>query len=141
MDEVGEISDYVQDVAGNGADIILGTGADDSLDQDISVTVIATGFHENTISELVAHKNADEPVRVKEKTIDLDNEQVAEQEDPKEKAIKSIYGENDSIEISLELPDESEDFTEVAKDLTDEKQAGRIDDMHDVPAYLRNKKK
>ena len=140
MDEIGEISDYVQDVAGNNADIILGTGNDESLANDISVTVIATGFHENTISELVAHKNSEKPVVTVEKTIDLDRNTVQDNVDPKEEAIKSIYGENDTVEITLELPDVGSDSEEVL-DLTDEKQSAKVDDMHDIPAYLRKPKK
>lgn len=141
MDEIGEISDYVQDIAGNGADIILGTGNDESLDQHILVTVIATGFHENTISELVAHKDSEAPVSKPEKTIELDkNFNLRETLDPNEEAIKTIYGENDTLEITLDVSKE-EDSSEQILDLTDQSQAGTIDDMHDKPAYLRNKNK
>lgn len=44
MDEVGLINDYIQKEAGNSADIIWGIGEDESLGDDISVLVIATGF-------------------------------------------------------------------------------------------------
>jgi cell division protein FtsZ len=44
MDEVGEINDYIQEQAGNSADIIMGIGHDDSLGDGLNVTVIATGF-------------------------------------------------------------------------------------------------
>jgi len=44
MDEVGEISDYIQDEAGSSANIILGTGFDESLGENIRAIVIATGF-------------------------------------------------------------------------------------------------
>ena len=44
MDEVGEISDYIQDEAGSSANIILGTGYDESLGENIRAIVIATGF-------------------------------------------------------------------------------------------------
>lgn len=46
MDELGEITDYVQEEAGYGTDLIFGTCNDDSLGERISVTVIATGFNE-----------------------------------------------------------------------------------------------
>ncbi len=141
MDEIGEISDYVQDIAGNGADIILGTGNDDKLDQQISVTVIATGFHENTISELVAHKNTAAPVSVPENKIELDQTiDSKEDESPEEEAIKTIYGENETIEITLDLDDIDDEESEQVLDLTDQSQSETIDDMHDIPAYLRNKK-
>jgi cell division protein FtsZ len=46
MDELGEITDYVQEEAGYGTDLIFGTCNDDALGDRISVTVIATGFNE-----------------------------------------------------------------------------------------------
>lgn len=56
MDEVGEITDYVNQAADKNALIIWGTGIDDSLDDGISVTVIATGFGTNSIPELYTVK-------------------------------------------------------------------------------------
>ncbi|MFM7217006.1 MAG: cell division protein FtsZ, partial [Bacteroidota bacterium] len=44
MDEIGEITDYIQDQAGLTADIIWGNCYDESLDERLSVTIIATGF-------------------------------------------------------------------------------------------------
>lgn len=44
MDEITEITDYIQNEAGNTADIIWGNGVDESLGEQIQVTVIATGF-------------------------------------------------------------------------------------------------
>lgn len=38
------ITEYIQERAGNNADIIWGAGKDDTLGQDIEVTIIATGF-------------------------------------------------------------------------------------------------
>ena len=44
MDEVTIITDYIQDKAGLSADLIWGNCIDESLDGDLSVTIIATGF-------------------------------------------------------------------------------------------------
>ena len=44
MDELTEITDYIQEKAGQDAEMIFGHGIDDSLGQSIRVTVIATGF-------------------------------------------------------------------------------------------------
>lgn len=45
LDEIGEINDHIQEEAGNSANIIMGVGEDESLDDSISVTIIATGFN------------------------------------------------------------------------------------------------
>ncbi|MGB3197495.1 MAG: cell division protein FtsZ [Saprospiraceae bacterium] len=44
MDEVGEITEYIQQEAGFETDIIWGSCVDESLGENISVTLIATGF-------------------------------------------------------------------------------------------------
>lgn len=44
MDEVTEITDYIQDEAGQNAEIIWGNGVDESLGNKIGVTLVATGF-------------------------------------------------------------------------------------------------
>lgn len=44
MDEVTEITTYIQDNAGNDVDIIWGVGYDDELGEDIAITLIATSF-------------------------------------------------------------------------------------------------
>jgi cell division protein FtsZ len=44
MDEIGSITDYIQDEAGLTADIIWGNCYDETLEDRISVTIIATGF-------------------------------------------------------------------------------------------------
>lgn len=52
MDEVTEITDYIQDEAGMSADIIWGNGYDDTLGDAISITVIATGFNNDKTQEI-----------------------------------------------------------------------------------------
>jgi cell division protein FtsZ len=49
MDELGEITDYMYEAASDEALIIRGLSKDDNLKEEISVTVIATGFESNSI--------------------------------------------------------------------------------------------
>lgn len=44
MDEISIITDYIQDKAGLTADLIWGNCIDESLNESLSVTIIATGF-------------------------------------------------------------------------------------------------
>jgi len=48
MDELGEITDYIQEAAGQTAEIIKGYGVDHSLGDSVSVTIIATGFQQTS---------------------------------------------------------------------------------------------
>lgn len=45
MDEVSDITDFVQAQAGMKADVLWGMRQDDSLGEKVSVTIVATGFH------------------------------------------------------------------------------------------------
>ncbi|RLD26275.1 MAG: cell division protein FtsZ [Bacteroidetes bacterium] len=44
MDEITEITDYIQNAAGDSANVIWGYGRDEDLESEISITIIATGF-------------------------------------------------------------------------------------------------
>ena len=44
MDEITEITDFIQNAAGSTADVIFGHAKDESLGDKLNVTVIATGF-------------------------------------------------------------------------------------------------
>lgn len=50
MDEITEITDFIQDAAGSTADVIFGHAKDDDLADKLSVTVIATGFASSPIT-------------------------------------------------------------------------------------------
>ncbi|MBN2486226.1 MAG: cell division protein FtsZ [Bacteroidales bacterium] len=56
MDEIGQITDFIQDCAGDDADVIWGNGIDEKLEDALCVTVIATGFETNSIPELYIRK-------------------------------------------------------------------------------------
>jgi len=108
MDEIGSITDYIQDEAGLTADIIWGNCKDESLGEKVSVTIIATGFKtreelgkeeskvKKVITDLYASMKDEEPskkpvVRENEMTepVLLKKEETAtlKQESPKESEI------------------------------------------------------
>ncbi|EDP98030.1 cell division protein FtsZ [Kordia algicida OT-1] len=75
IDEIGEINDHIQNEAGGGANIIMGVGEDETLEDAISVTIIATGFDVdqqdeivNTESKKVIHTLEDEQPAVQNLT-------------------------------------------------------------------------
>ena len=79
IDEIGEINDHIQEQAGHGANIIMGVGDDSSLEESISVTIIATGFNidqqdeiSNTEPQKVVHKlEEDESNLFNQKELDV----------------------------------------------------------------------
>ncbi len=52
MDEMNLVNEYVQEMAGNNADLIYGVAVDQAMGEAISVTVIATGFKTSSIPEM-----------------------------------------------------------------------------------------
>lgn len=71
MDEITEITEYILDEAGNKAEIIWGAGRDDSLGDQISVTVVATGFDKEEKVEKPPEKH--DLYKTKEKTDETKN--------------------------------------------------------------------
>jgi cell division protein FtsZ len=68
MDEVGIITDYVTNSVAKNTNIIWGTCYDPSLDEKISVTIIATGFETNSIPELYQRKKPTSKITLTELT-------------------------------------------------------------------------
>jgi cell division protein FtsZ len=56
MDEFGDITDYLQDAAGGTAEVIQGYGIDESLGNNVVVTIIATGFSNKQQHEIESVK-------------------------------------------------------------------------------------
>ena len=65
LDEVVEITEYVQNTCGNTSDVIWGNGVDESLGEDISVTLIATGFDSKNV------RRTETPVHTEPKVVPL----------------------------------------------------------------------
>jgi cell division protein FtsZ len=59
MDEVNLVNEYVQEMAGNNADLIHGIAVDPTLGEALTVTVVATGFKSSSIPELRSEKSED----------------------------------------------------------------------------------
>ncbi|MFK7783332.1 cell division protein FtsZ [Psychroserpens sp.] len=127
IDEIGEINDHIQNEAGHGANIIMGVGEDESLEESISVTIIATGFdldqqHEisNTEQKKVVHALEDErndEVHVKESdpaiiTPDI----VLEAETPKV-VVHTLTEEDDFGDVVEEIETDLIATTEIIKNI------------------------
>ena len=70
MDEFGEITDFIQEAAGGTAELITGYGTDPSLGDNVSVTIIATGFNSKMNSGYEA------PTFKERKIVKLDEPQI-----------------------------------------------------------------
>jgi len=154
MDEIGEITDYIQAKAGHDADLIWGNGIDETLGEKVSVTVIATGFSVTSIPEMMAARKVEKTYHT---LVDEPQPKPAPKPAPKPKVpssgdsgsssssqrtfefdIKSDYkDEFDELYGKPKTHDDDETFS-VKMDFstsTDE----QVDELENIPAYRRKK--
>jgi len=105
MDEIDEITEYIQNESGNTADIIWGNGVDDSLVNDISVTIIATGFGSTEPSGFTESKKPEKVVRRLEDQVSTNITQTLEEN----KQIES--DKSDEPELKEKSEQKSFEFT------------------------------
>jgi len=82
MDEISEITDYIQDEAGLTAEIIWGLGKDESLEAKICVTLVATGFGSGEAIETDRKKENKKVMPLEEAEKEDTKQQVIEWDGP-----------------------------------------------------------
>ncbi len=159
MDEISEITDYVVSAATRDTTLIWGMGSDESLGDQISVTIIATGFKMNSIPELYIGKKQKHFVPLRDPGKDGHKTDSQARTVPRQKALEfDVKGREDAeeyilMEQSRELSPEDEEkkMAERVKNLkeTHEKLRDRgylsssvddeIEELENIPAYVRKK--
>ena len=94
IDEIGVINDYIQEKAGNNVNIIMGIGEDPETIEEISVTVIATGFDIKLQDEIIH-------IDPKKKIHYLENEGEVTEKFDKNKNKTTLQFENASDSIDF----------------------------------------
>jgi len=96
MDEIFEITEFVQEEAGNGTDLIWGNCFDEKLGEKISVTIIATGFEQRPTK--TANKTATGVDRI---VVSLDDDPERQGYSQKKTKLSDIgFEENNAAEQS-----------------------------------------
>lgn len=133
MDEISIINEFIQQAAGNNADIIMGVGKNSALGDKLSVTIIATGFGTSSfipedtpkVKHFIGSNNSNqniEPVHEKKVHI-LENEQ------------KELHIESNNDETNVnEIP--KVERKQIKLDLNNNED---IDNLESIPAYIRKK--
>lgn len=109
MDEISDITDYIQDEAGSTADVIWGHGYDETLGDKISVTIIATGFNRAPVTGF--EKAPEKKVQI------LEQEDKREITTPLTKAVDNVYIEPEAEEPYLKTTDDTTAKTEESSQL------------------------
>jgi len=143
IDEIGEINEHIQNETGNNANIIMGVGEDLDLGNNISVTVIATGFGDEKQKSLVSSEtkkviytlDEDHPFEKKLIEEDLDEEteiieDKSNDESPYDFQQKKIESEINEILRNIEI---SYEVVEADEQLIDINEIEIIDFEHVLP--------
>ncbi|TWP30397.1 cell division protein FtsZ [Apibacter muscae] len=104
VDEIGIINDHIQSEAGNNTNIIMGIGEDENLGDNISVTVIATGFpvdderNSGKEKERIIHTLTDDGLQDRVFNISKKNDiKIQQEKTDEEPRIKSYIYENETL--------------------------------------------
>ena len=134
MEEVEQIHQFMAKV-GNNVNVIWGASFDDSLGDEVKITLIATGFEvsdipgmpikiakqnttvnpQNSEEEVIEHKTMQAPVAAEEESINV--------------AIENFYGDNIPNKPKLEV------------ELIDDWDDDNLEDKENIPAWKRKQKK
>lgn len=122
IDEIGIINDYIQERAGNNVNIIMGIGEDSNLIDEISVTVIATGFDISLQDEIIH-------VDPKKKIHYLNQEsEVVEKFEDKKSDLPLQY---DYASDSIDFKNINFDYDSL-ESINEEKEIIEIEDLKDI---------
>ena len=117
MDEFGEITDFIQEAAGGTAELITGYGTDPSLGDNVSVTIIATGFNSKMNSGYEA------PSFPERKIVRLDEPTVTKAEPVQTSIIDEIQKEEPFVFTKTEeepIANIEETFTAIVNEIKEE---------------------
>ena len=148
MDEISQITDYIQDEAGLSADIIWGTGRDEELGDNISITLIATGFEANkSIGGIQTEKKKEKVVHDLKKEEDNRadyhglSDGVKSQEvssEPELKTLDSPKVEQVKMELDVPIIEKPKDSSQIHEGIISKVSEKSIDDTMGPPKIVHN---
>ena len=157
MDEVSEITDYVVSATSRDTTLIWGIGSEESLGEEISVTIIATGFRMNSIPEVYVGRKQTHKVPLRDRGADLVDGHsnvvpaqgslsfgVKDKEDSEEYILMEQSEEIDPEAHEKKLADRVRSLRETHEKLRERgylSSSGddEIEELENVPAYVRKK--
>ena len=116
IDEIGEINEYVQKETGNTANIIMGVGEDKELGNNISVTVIATGFAEDQQNNLL-NSETNKVIYTLDEDQTIEKKLIEEEDNISDNEVETIrYDSNYNISKDNQIKIDSQ-INEILRDI------------------------
>lgn len=111
MDEITDITDFVQDAAGMNAEVIWGYGQDESLEDNVCVTIIATGFEAHDIdSGLRAPAQEKKVLNLDNDSLKINAQEITAPVTKPTEQNTVAFGNNSTESIDVSVPEEKEPF-------------------------------
>ena len=130
MDEISDITDYIQEEAGSTADVIWGHGHDENLGEKLCVTIIATGFKTTPHTGLpfkgpaknkmnleddrptIITKQIDSPVKDVEDDLSISENEISHDDQTflQDDTVKKYVLEEETDQVPIENVDENNEF-------------------------------
>jgi cell division protein FtsZ len=130
MDEISDITDYIQEEAGSTADVIWGHGHDENLGEKLCVTIIATGFKTTPHTGLpfkgpaknkmnleddrptIITKQIDSPVKDVEDDLSISENEISHDDESflQDDTFKKYVLEEETDQVPIENVDENNEF-------------------------------
>ena len=130
MDEISDITDYIQEEAGSTADVIWGHGHDENLGEKLCVTIIATGFKTTPHTGLpfkgpaknkmnleddrptIITKQIDSPVKNVEDDLSISKNEISPDDETflQDDKVKKYLLEEETDQVPIENVDENNEF-------------------------------
>ena len=135
MDEISEITDYVVSAASRDTTLIWGMGKDESLGEQISVTIIATGFRMNSIPELYVGRKQKHFVPLRETGQESTGKRPRSNVVPHQSSLKfDVKDKEDAEEYIL-----MEQSKEISQEEKEKKMAERVRNLKETHEKLRER--
>jgi len=124
MDEISDITDYIQEEAGSTADVIWGHGYDESLGDKLCVTIIATGFNTTPHTGLSMKAPKKNIMNLEDDSPEIITNESEQLTEPVTNTVEESFEENPELNPSesamkryvLEEDDEISDENEITND-------------------------
>jgi len=146
LHEISQAASIIYEEADENANIILGSVIDESLDEEVMVTIIATGFKEKQKEVAVAAAVMKEGPVIETASVQMSESVMSGQDTPRDKEQQKEEPNDEGKEqdsTSKEAPVKKEEESE--KEASIEKEGARCESLNgpidfgnlDVPAFLR----
>lgn len=138
LTEAEEASEIVHQAAGQGVNIWLGTSIDETMKDEIRVTVVATGVRQESVDRAGAGRYRSDvaPVTRKPQRYDMPSAPAAGSSTYPEQTKTSAFGEWDLRRENILRPSATDSHTGVA---VEKFTADEVEDELDTPPFFRNR--